>query len=176
LVFDEDVGQMKGAVRSTKGSSQSHPLSQIKARSNRQAILVFDEKDGPFLPTNIRTICLFQLNSFVLRLCISSTRRFFPESTFNVQHSLCATIERMKTMNITIKVESDLVQDAKVLAAKRGTSLSRLVAEQLRVMVQQDQLYAAAKNNALSHLRRGFDLQWEKPASREALHDRESLR
>ncbi len=82
----------------------------------------------------------------------------------------------MKTMNITIKVESDLVQDAKVLAAKRGTSLSRLVAEQLRAMVQQDQLYAAAKNNALSHLRRGFDLQWEKPASRESLHDRESLR
>jgi hypothetical protein len=82
----------------------------------------------------------------------------------------------MKTMNITIKVESDLVRDAKVLAAKRGTSLSRLVAEQLRAMVQQDQLYAAAKNSALGHLRRGFDLQWGRPASRDVLHDRESLR
>ena len=79
-------------------------------------------------------------------------------------------------MNITIKVESDLVRDAKVLAAKRGTSLSRLVAEQLMAMVQQDQLYAAAKNSALSHLRRGFDLQCGSPASRDALHDRESLR
>lgn len=82
----------------------------------------------------------------------------------------------MRTMNITIKVESDLVRDAKVLAAKRGTSLSRLVAEQLRVMVQQDQVYAAAKTHALHNLQHGFDLEWEKPASREALHDRESLR
>ena len=82
----------------------------------------------------------------------------------------------MGMMNITIKVESDLVQDAKVLAAKRGTSLSRLVAEHLRAMVQQDQIYAAAKSNALRKLRRGFDLQWEKPADRETLHDRESLR
>lgn len=82
----------------------------------------------------------------------------------------------MKTMNITIKVESDLVRDAKVLAAKRGTSLSRLVAEQLRVMVQQDQVYAAAKTHALHNLQHGLDLEWEKPASREALHDRENLR
>ncbi len=79
-------------------------------------------------------------------------------------------------MNITIKVESDLVRDAKVLAAKRGTSLSRLVAEQLRTMVQQDQVYAAAKTHALHNLQHGLDLEWEKPASREALHDRENLR
>ncbi len=79
-------------------------------------------------------------------------------------------------MNITIKVESSLVQDAKVLAAKRGTSLSRLVAEQLMAMVRQDQVYTAAKSSALRKLRRGYDLQWEKSANREALHDRESLR
>ena len=79
-------------------------------------------------------------------------------------------------MNITIKVESDIAREAKVLAAKRGTSLSRLVAEQLRLIVQEDQVYAAAKGRALRKLRRGFDLGWEKPANRNALHDRENLR
>jgi hypothetical protein len=82
----------------------------------------------------------------------------------------------MKMTNITIKVESDLARDAKVLAAKRGTSLSRLVAEQLMAIVREDQVYAAAKRRALTRLKRGYDLDWEKPVSRDDLHDRESLR
>jgi len=82
----------------------------------------------------------------------------------------------MKTSNITIKVESDLAREAKVLAARRGTSLSRLVAEQLKVMVREDQVYAAARRQALRRLKRGYDLDWEKPASRDDLHNRESLR
>ena len=82
----------------------------------------------------------------------------------------------MKTSNITIKIESDLAREAKVLAARRGTSLSRLVAEQLKVMVREDQVYAAAKRQALRRLKRGYDLDWEKPASRDDLHNRESLR
>jgi hypothetical protein len=82
----------------------------------------------------------------------------------------------MKATNITIKIESDLAQEARVLAAKRGTSLSRLVAEQLMVIVREDQIYAAAKRKALRRLARGYDLKWEKPASREHLHDREILR
>ena len=82
----------------------------------------------------------------------------------------------MKTSNITIKVEADLAQDARVLAAKRGTSLSRLVAEQLAAMVREEQGYAAARHSALRRLKRGYDLEWEKPANRNELHDRENLR
>jgi hypothetical protein len=82
----------------------------------------------------------------------------------------------MKATNITIKVESDLAQEARVLAAKRGTSLSRLVADQLSLLVREDQAYAAARRRALTRLRRGYDLNLEKPANREELHDRESLR
>ena len=82
----------------------------------------------------------------------------------------------MKATNITIIVESDLAQDARVLAARRGTSLSRLVAEQLELLVREDQVYAAAKRRALRRLKRGYDLGWEKPANRDVLHDRESLR
>jgi len=82
----------------------------------------------------------------------------------------------MKATNITIKIESELARDARVLAAKRGTSLSRMVAEQLTVLVQEDQVYAAARLRALRTLKRGLDLDWEKPLERSELHDRESLR
>ncbi len=82
----------------------------------------------------------------------------------------------MSTSNITIKVDSHLVKEGKVLAARRGTSLSRLLAEQLERLVRADQTYAAAKRRALARLSRGYDLGWKRSANRAALHDRESLR
>ena len=82
----------------------------------------------------------------------------------------------MKTTNITIKVDSEVAREARVFAAIHGTSLSRLVAEQLVILVQEDQVYAAAKLRALRRLKQGYDLEWEKPERREAMHNRESLR
>lgn len=63
-----------------------------------------------------------------------------------------------------------------MLAARRGTSLSRLVAEQLQALVHGDQAYVAARRRALRRLKRGYDLDWEPPESRDKLHDRESFR
>lgn len=81
-----------------------------------------------------------------------------------------------KSINITVKVGTDLARDAKVLAARRGTSLSRLVADQLEILVRGEQAYAAAKRRALRRLRQGYDLDWSPPDSREDLHSREDLR
>ncbi len=81
-----------------------------------------------------------------------------------------------KSTNITVKVNAALAREAKVLAARRGTSLSRLVADQLETLVNNDQAYAAARRRALRRLKRGYDLGWRAPASRAALHDRENLR
>ncbi len=78
----------------------------------------------------------------------------------------------MKATNITVKVNADLARQAKVLAARRGTSVSRLVADQLELLVQRDQAYAAAKRRALRRLRSGFDIGWKRPASRDVMHDR----
>jgi len=85
-------------------------------------------------------------------------------------------IYAMKATNITIKIESGLAHEAKVFAARQGTSLSRLVAEQLETLVRGDQAYAVARQAALRRLKKGFDLGWERPASRDELHDRDSLR
>jgi len=82
----------------------------------------------------------------------------------------------MKDTNSTLKIESDLARDARVLAARRGTSLSRLVTEQLRMLVREDQEFAAAKNSALKKLGSGFELDWSKPDGRDELHEREDLR
>ena len=82
----------------------------------------------------------------------------------------------MKSTNITIKVEAGLAHEAKVFAARQGVSLSRLVADQLERLVREEQAFAAARQRALRQLKKGFDLGWEKPGSRDELHDRESLR
>ena len=73
----------------------------------------------------------------------------FSKRTFYVQHSYCAKLLSMeKSTNITVKVDAALAKEAKVLAARRGTSLSRLVAEQLESLVQKDQAYPAAPRRA----------------------------
>ena len=77
----------------------------------------------------------------------------------------------MKT-NVTLKLDQDLLQEARVLAARRGTSVSRLMADQLASLVRGDAAYEQAKARSLARLEKGFDLGWEKPESRDALHDR----
>lgn len=77
----------------------------------------------------------------------------------------------MKT-NITVKLDADLAREAKVLAARRGTSVSRLVADQLEELVRRDKTYQSAMRRALSRLQKGYDLQWQKPSTRDELHER----
>ena len=94
-----------------------------------------------------------------------------------MQHNNCAKLIPVeKSTNITVKVDAGLAKEAKVLAARRGTSLSRLVAEQLETLVNDDQVYAASKRRALRRLKRGYDLGWEPTENRALLHDRENLR
>lgn len=77
----------------------------------------------------------------------------------------------MKT-NITLKLDASIIQEAKILAAQRGTSVSRLLAEQLEELVRGEKLYDTAKNRAMARLRAGLDLSWTPPGDRQDLHDR----
>jgi hypothetical protein len=78
----------------------------------------------------------------------------------------------MKKTNLTLSLEADLVREAKVLAAQRGTSVSRLMSETLEELIRRDKAYEAARRRAVTRLDRGFDLQWTKPSSRHELHER----
>ena len=74
--------------------------------------------------------------------------------------------------NITLRVDDDLLREARVLAAKQGSSVSRLVADQLEQLVRRDAQYDRARTRALKRLRKGRDLGWSPPASRGELHER----
>ena len=77
----------------------------------------------------------------------------------------------MKT-NVTLKLDADLLREAKVLAARRNSSVSRLVADQLEALVRNEKSYEAAKKRALGWLAKGFDLGWTPPTDRGELHER----
>lgn len=74
--------------------------------------------------------------------------------------------------NLTIQLESDVIHKAKVLAAQRSTSVSRLVADELEHLVGQDERYQAAERRALAQLEQGYHLGGDAPPKREELHER----
>ena len=74
--------------------------------------------------------------------------------------------------NITLRMDADLLREARVLAARQGTSVSRLLAGRLEEVVRRDKAYEAARRRALARLKKGYDLKWTPPASRDELHER----
>lgn len=54
----------------------------------------------------------------------------------------------MGKTNLTVQLDTDVVQRAKVLAARRGTSVSAMVARQIAELVAQDERYEAAQRRA----------------------------
>jgi hypothetical protein len=54
----------------------------------------------------------------------------------------------MARRNLTLQLDEDVIRRAKVLAAKRGTSVSGLVARELEELVAQDARYEEAWRRA----------------------------
>ncbi len=77
----------------------------------------------------------------------------------------------MKT-NITLKLDSGLLREAKILAAEEGTSISAMLAARLEQIVRERKTYERARRRALARLREGMDLNWSPPRSRDELHER----
>jgi hypothetical protein len=74
--------------------------------------------------------------------------------------------------NVTVQLDEATIQKARVAAAKRGSSISRLIAEQIEVLARQDDDYDRAMRDALAELERGYDLGGGPYPSRDDLHDR----
>jgi hypothetical protein len=77
----------------------------------------------------------------------------------------------MKT-NVTLKLDADLLREARIMAAEQGSSISALLAAQLERVVRERRGYAQAKRKALALMRKGFDLRYKPPSSRDELHER----
>ncbi|MDQ6727057.1 MAG: DUF6364 family protein [Actinomycetota bacterium] len=74
--------------------------------------------------------------------------------------------------NLTVQLDEETVAKARVLAARRSTSVSKLVAQEIDKLVGRDDRYRRASAVALAHLSRGFHLGGGAPPDRDALHDR----
>ena len=74
--------------------------------------------------------------------------------------------------NITLSLEKKLIQKAKILAAQRQTSISRLLSQELECIIQKSEHYERAQKSALANLRAGFHLGGKIVGSREELHER----
>jgi hypothetical protein len=77
----------------------------------------------------------------------------------------------MKT-NVTLKLDADLLREARVVAAEEGRSISGLLTDQLEALVRERKVFDRARKRALARLREGLDLQWSPPKSRDELHER----
>jgi len=74
--------------------------------------------------------------------------------------------------NITLKLDRGLIREARILAAEQGSSISAMLGARLEEIVRERKAYHRARKRALARLRRGMDLRWTPPGSRDELHER----
>ncbi len=74
--------------------------------------------------------------------------------------------------NITLRIDKDLIKKSKILAAKKETSVSKLLSQELEKLIQHAERYEFAKRRARANLRSGFHFGGKITASREELHER----
>jgi hypothetical protein len=79
---------------------------------------------------------------------------------------------QVQKRNLTISLSPQVIQKARIIAVKRSTSISGLVAEQIEALVSDDDAYERAAASAIARMKHGFHLGGGPYASRDELHDR----
>jgi len=74
--------------------------------------------------------------------------------------------------NITLRLSRQTIQKARVLAAKRSTSISGLLTIQIEQLAGEEDDYERAKRGALTLMEEGFHLGGTHTMDRDALHER----
>jgi hypothetical protein len=74
--------------------------------------------------------------------------------------------------NVTISLSRQILKKAKVLAARRETSISGLLAQEIESLVGDEEAYARAERQALALLDQGFHMGGVIPVGRDELHER----
>jgi len=79
---------------------------------------------------------------------------------------------RTAKQNVTVCLDRQTLHKAKILAAKRNTSISGLLAQEIENLVSTDDAYEHARRDALALLERGFHLGGKITTTRDELHER----
>jgi len=77
----------------------------------------------------------------------------------------------MAKANLTLQLDEDVIRRARILAARRGTSVSALVARELAGLVEQDARYEEASRRAKEIMARATP-RGRRSWQRDELHDR----
>jgi hypothetical protein len=78
--------------------------------------------------------------------------------------------------NVTITLDEKVARWARIRAAERDTSLSRLVGEMLREKMLEEEIYHTSMQNYLAQSPLVLKKRGDKYPDREVLHDRQGLR
>jgi hypothetical protein len=78
----------------------------------------------------------------------------------------------VRKQNVTVSLSTQTIRKAKVLAAQRSTSISRLLAEQVEALIGAEERYETARQSSLALMERGFHLGGTHAVSRDDLHER----
>jgi len=74
--------------------------------------------------------------------------------------------------NLTVSLDTETIRKAKILAAGRNTSVTKLLTGYVEEMIAEEERYDAAQRTALSYLEKGFHLGGEIRVTREEWHER----
>jgi len=77
--------------------------------------------------------------------------------------------------NLTISLDRQTIQKAKILAARRSISISGLLAHQIEILVDEEEAYERAERQAITLLDQGFHLGGVIRAGRDELHQRSGV-
>lgn len=74
--------------------------------------------------------------------------------------------------NITLSLDKEVIRKSRILAARKETSISKLLADSLQRTVDNEDFYEAAKRNGLHALKKAFHLGGTRRWRREDLYER----
>jgi hypothetical protein len=83
-----------------------------------------------------------------------------------------ATTKDNGKQNLTISLDRQTIQKAKIVAARRSTSISGLLARQIEILLGEEEAYERAERQAKMLLDQGFHLGGAIRVSRDELHER----
>ncbi len=78
----------------------------------------------------------------------------------------------MEKQNVTLSIPKHLLQRAKILAIQRNHSLSGMMTEMLRELVEGEERYTAAMQRSFRRMNEARELNGRYSWSRESLHER----
>lgn len=79
-----------------------------------------------------------------------------------------------KKQNVIVRLDRQTLRKAEILAARRNTSISGLLAQQIEHLISQDEMYEHARTQAMAILDQAFHLGGKITASRDELHERKA--